>query len=155
MIQRIQSLYLFVAAVATGLIFLFPLGETIDQDAIYQLGVFGLEKIAEGQTTILFSTIALVILTGLSGALSLATIFMFKNRKLQVKLTQVGMLLSALLVAAIFYYVNEASSEIGAGAMMHYQLGIVMPIISLVFLILAVRSIKQDEELVRSADRLR
>ena len=155
MIQRIQSVYLLIAAVASFLIFAFPLGEIMVQGAEFQFDVFGLEKITSETTETVFNTYLLVALSAIAGLISLADIFLFKNRKLQVKVAQGNMILNTLLLVGIFYFTDQATKTDGNSAMMHYQVGIVMPIIALIFLILANRSINKDEELVRSADRLR
>ena len=51
-----------------------------------------------------------------------------------------------------FYIFNTADS---INANIHYTIFSVMPVISIILIYLAYRAIKRDEELVRSADRIR
>jgi hypothetical protein len=98
----------------------------------------------------LFPLSALMILIPL---LSLITIFLFKNRSLQISLVRVltGLVL-CLLLASVFYSVKtitEYSASIEPGAKM------VLPLLLLILVLLAYRGIKKDDELVKSYDRLR
>lgn len=153
MIQRIQSLYLAIAAIVAGLIFLFPIGQILVIDGVYEFSVMSLDLVKEGQSESVSSFILPAILNGLVIVGSILSIFLYANRKTQIRVIQVVMLTNIALVAAIFYYQKEAEKL--AGALVHYKFGIIFPILSLVFLILAIRSIRKDEELVRAADRLR
>jgi hypothetical protein len=63
------------------------------------------------------------------------------------------LLLSLILLGLIFFATDSLSSI--TDVKVHYLFGIYLPVIEIVFLYLAIRFIKRDEELVRSADRLR
>lgn len=155
MIQRIQSLYLLLAAVAVGLTSLFTLGEILVLDGTYRFSANSLVLVmGDGSKEELVESYMIpVILIVIVGLGALGAILLYSNRKAQVRVIQLLMFLNASLLGAIFYY-QKAAEEL-AGAMIHYTFGIIFPIVSLVFLILATRSIRQDEELVKAADRLR
>ena len=86
--------------------------------------------------------------------LSLVTIFRYKNRISQVKLVRFTLLLSMLLIVGIFVlYPNIVMKT--SEAVSEFEIGAYIPIINLLFLFLANRSILKDEKLVRSVDRLR
>ncbi len=153
MIQRLQSLYLVLAAAAAGLVAFFSLGEILVMDGLYQFDVYKLVLVSEDTQQVIENYFPPLILVGLVVVTTIASIFLYSNRKLQIRVIQVVMLINIGLLGAIFYYQKEAEKL--AGAILHYKFGIIFPILSLVFLILAVRSIRQDEELVKAADRLR
>lgn len=143
MIQRIQSIFLLLASVAT---FGFFGADAADTPA----PVPASELFADGSYSLLDDPV-LIGLFALAGALFLADIFLFRNRKLQVTLSRVALL---LLVIGLAYggYRWYADS---AAASAEPDFGLILPLVSLVFGVLAGRYILKDEKLVRSADRLR
>jgi len=86
-------------------------------------------------------------------AVSFAAIFLYRNRKLQLKITLAFIILVIVLILLTAYYgvsvVNQYSCEIIPGIKM------LQPVVTLVLAVLAYRGIKKDEERVRSYDRLR
>lgn len=97
----------------------------------------------------------LIALTALGGIVTLAAIFVFKNRGLQTRLSYLGIVLAILLglVACLLIY-NERTLEV-EGLQIEDGIGIWPPIAAIVFCILAGRFIKKDDQLVKSMDRLR
>lgn len=139
MIQRIQSIYLLLAAIASSTLFALPFATAPAQpEGILQDGAFDISD-----------HLGLMILTALIAVVALGTIFLYKNRVLQMNLGKLNIvLLVALLVFAAYLYNSiQVDSSFGAG--------LVMPIVVFVFTFLANRNIYKDERLVRSADRLR
>ncbi|GGD28730.1 MULTISPECIES: DUF4293 domain-containing protein [Hyunsoonleella] len=136
MLQRIQTVYLLLAAAnALGLIFVFHLWITNDGATVFakdQLPYFA----------------AFLV----SGALSLITIFLFKNRKLQFVLGRLNIILNFFLLGFFVYLSLNLSGETEVS---EKGIGMFLPIISIVFLALANKAIKKDEDLVKSVDRLR
>ncbi|GAB2780840.1 DUF4293 domain-containing protein [Salinimicrobium soli] len=136
MLQRIQTIYLLLAALTSaGLIFVFSLwtgeaGEVVYAEDI--LLVFGLFL--------------------LSAAISLITIFLFKNRKLQFVLGRLNILLNLILLGLFVYWSLNISGESNIS---EKGIGMLIPVLSIVFLVLANKAIKKDEDLVKSVDRLR
>lgn len=153
MIQRIQSIYLFLASGASFSMFGLPFVDFIGVDrgtavADYNLlgdAVFNLQD-----------NIGLLILAIASGAIALITIFMFKNRALQMKLCTLSLVASIVLVllagGLFFQEMNIVSSVTREPDI---EFGVLSPIFAIIFTILANRGIKKDDKLVRSADRLR
>lgn len=136
MLQRIQTIYLFLTALASaGLIFVFNIGENAAGEAVFAqdiLLVFGLFLA--------------------SAAISLVTIFLFKNRKLQFVLGRLNIILNLILLGLFVYWSLNISGESNIS---EKGIGMLIPIISIVFLVLANKAIKKDEDLVKSVDRLR
>jgi hypothetical protein len=136
MIQRIQSIYLLLTAgISAGLIFVFHLWITNEDVKIFamdELLYFGL-------------------FLG-SAALSLLSIFMFKNRKLQFVLGRLNIILNVILLG---FFVYQSLNISGEALVSEKGIGIFLPILSIVLLVLANKAIKKDEDLVKSVDRLR
>ncbi len=136
MIQRIQTIYLLLAAlVSAGLIFIFPLFVN-----------------PEGETVWAIENILYLSLFVSSAILSLLTIFLFKKRQLQFVLGRLNIILNFILLGVLVYQSQIIS---GGAAASEKGIGMLIPVISIVFIALANRAIKRDEDLVKSVDRLR
>lgn len=113
-------------------------------------GVFERQTGAElKDATMLLVTLIIVTL------LCIATIFLYRRRKLQIRLGGAVILLLCAVIAAFFFYSEEAKELIGGEVITSYKLTTFFPIVSIIFTILANRAIGADEALVRSADRIR
>lgn len=142
MIQRIQTLFLFLAGAATLGVFGLPFARTAEPT----VGIFQDAQFNP------YDHVGLMVTFGLAGLLALISILLFNNRKLQLRLT-LGSLL-VLLGGIIFGGVLFAqSSEAGSSATPGSGL-FIMPA-AIILLLLAYRFISKDEKLVRSMDRLR
>ncbi len=136
MLQRIQTIYLILAAgVSAGLIFVFPLWETKEGFIVYA-----------------FEEVLYLSLFLGSAILSLIAIFMFKKRKLQFVLGRLNIILNFFLLG---FFVYQSLNVSGETTVSEKGIGMFLPIISIVFLALANKAIKKDEDLVKSVDRLR
>ena len=136
MLQRIQTVYLLIAAiVSAGLIFVFNLWTTKE----------GVQLFA--QEELLYFGLFLG-----SAFLSLISIFMFKNRKSQFVLGRLNIILNFILLGLFVYQSLNLSGEANVS---EKGIGILLPIFSIVFIALANKAIKKDEDLVKSVDRLR
>lgn len=147
MIQRIQSIFLFLAG-ASGLgVLAFPFANTAQ-------AVSGSALFADAN----YSTsdnIALLILFAVAGALAIASIFLFKNRLTQMRVAQLAIVANVIgivLTVVLLWQdgiltMKEVEPNDGVSAY--------LPIAFIIFGILALRNINKDEKLVKSMDRLR
>ena len=136
MLQRIQTIYLLLSAgVSAGLIFLFPIWKTKDGTVVYAI-----------------NEILVLALFSLSALFSLISIFMFKNRKSQFMLGRLNIILNFFLLG---FFVYQSLNLSGETVVSEKGIGMFLPIVSIVFLALANKAIKKDEDLVKSVDRLR
>ena len=134
MIQRVQTIYLlFIFLIQLmGLIFLperlFFSGISVELNQSYVLHI---------------SNVLLIVVP-------FWNIFQFRNRKQQFVVNRVLLLIAigTLLIQCIGYF-NSKNNEI------HQLLVCVVFMLTIIFLSLANKAIKRDEDLVRSADRLR
>ncbi len=136
MLQRIQTIYLLISAgISGGLIFVFHLWSTINETQFY------------AKEELLY----LGLFLG-SSVLALISIFKYKNRQTQFVLGRLNIILNFILLGLFVYRSLNLSGEIDIS---EKGIGILLPIFSIVFLVLANKAIKKDEDLVKSVDRLR
>jgi len=136
MIQRIQTLYMLLAFLLVGVLpFFIPLWNTV-QGPFYFM-----------------QDITYTALVGLSVSLLLVSILFYKKRQHQFVLNRLNMIIMLILLGLFVYRSLNVSGE--TAAVSEKGIGIYLPIISIVLLALANKSIKKDEELVKSVDRLR
>ncbi len=146
MIQRIQSIYLLLAAIVSGVTALVPFS-TVDK-AVAESALFRDQVYNASDNAVLLGLI------GGAAVFALVAIFLFKNRKTQLLLSLLSMLLIIGLVGfgAFLWTQDQASLQ---GISPNFGIGGALPVVALLFLLLARRSINKDEKLVRSSDRLR
>ena len=135
MLQRIQTLYLLLSAVTTGVLsFLVPLW-TISDNSLY----------AKDENVYLYLFLA-------SALLSIIAVFSFKSRQSQFVFGRLNIILNLILLGLFVYRLLNLP---GALENAEKGIGLFLPFISIVFLVLANKAIKKDEALVKSVDRLR
>ncbi|PHS34747.1 MAG: hypothetical protein COA92_02410 [Sulfurovum sp.] len=144
MIQRIQSIYLLIATLLSGgLIFIVNLWVNEQGIKFFVMDSFNTENTL------------LKVMGGLffaSALLTFITIFQFKNRQLQFVLGRLSILTNFILVGIVVYFSQNLSGEINVS---EKGIGLLIPILTIVFVVIANKAIKKDEELVKSVDRLR
>jgi hypothetical protein len=155
MIQRIQSVYLLLTTILSGL---FLTGNIFSffnkENSEFIMNFRGLYEVPSDKSYELTETIIPVTLISvLVPLISLITIFLFKNRKLQLKTTLILIMLEVLLIAVVAYYGISSIQRLDAIVAPVFRMFI--PVITVILTILAYRGIKKDENLVRSYDRLR
>ncbi|MFT5714471.1 MAG: hypothetical protein ACI9WT_001027 [Flavobacterium sp.] len=137
MIQRIQTIYLILAFVVTGILpFLFPLWTMTD-----------------GKDYFFMQNQVYVILLGLSTSLSVLTIVTYKKRQNQFVMGRLNIILNLILLGLFVYRSLNVSGE--TVLVSEKGIGMFLPIVAIVLLVLANKAIKKDEDLVKSVDRLR
>ncbi len=149
MIQRKQTLFLLGVIIISALLFVFPVFYFTDSRGV--VSVISLNPMPHG-TIITSEFYGFVAINLLIPALSLFTILKFTNRNLQFKLANLIALLNLILISLIFLLDFIKPNVTGN---ISYKFGLVLPIISGILAYLAAHFIKKDEQLVRSADRIR
>ena len=146
MIQRIQTLFLLIAGLATGSVFLLPFGVSDKVLSGSQLFADQTCNVADNQL--------LGFLAALTTTILVLNIFLFKKRNRQAMLSVTGAILSIALIGLIAYtWYEDLGSILGEGT--QAGIGLFMPLVTFVLSLLARRSINKDEALIRSMDRLR
>jgi hypothetical protein len=137
MLQRIQTIYLLLAFVATGILpFFIPLW-----------------TMADGKVYLFMQNQVYVVLFGLSTTLSLLSIISYKKRQNQFVIGRLNIILNLILLGLFVYRSLNVSGE--TLAVSEKGIGMFLPIVAIVLLVLANKAIKKDEDLVKSVDRLR
>jgi uncharacterized membrane protein len=143
MIQRVQTVYLLMASITSGvLIFVFNLWKSIEK-SIFALDLFKSESNLLKLIPFLFLVAAI---------LSFVAIFIFKNRKLQFVIGRLTILINLILLGLLIYVSLTLPGE---ASVSEKGIGMFIPILAILLLVLANKAIKKDEDLVKSVDRLR
>lgn len=136
MIQRIQSVYLLLSFLVSGALSLVLPLWTNAQGLQYMAGM-------NTTYTVMFAS---------SAAMSMYSILQFKKRKTQFVTNRLNMILNFILLGLFVYQSLNLSGE----AMVSEKgIGMLLPLVSIFLLAFANKAIKKDEDLVKSADRIR
>ena len=147
MIQRKQTLFLLAVAIIASILYCLPFQMVNTAETSWPICLMpGCSP--EINSNIYFP----LVLNTLVLILSILIIFLYKNRVLQFKLTNLIILFNVVILG-LFFLLDYVVIE--AGRTISFQLGAFLPVISIVFAYLASYFIKKDEQLVRSADRIR
>lgn len=156
MIQRIQSVYLFIASLLIFALYLFPLAHNVLINGVSStIQVTGIYQNVNGQPVHTEVFVALTAVTAIIGIIPLIIIFLYKNRKQQITFCYSAIL---VLFGYSFWTAQTVKGVVGEGMVLgthNIGIGIFLTCIAIFMLIMAVKSIQKDEKLVRSADRLR
>ncbi len=157
MIQRIQSVFLALLALAMGSVLFLPLWHKIDglTQQELTLGAFGFAAKGLELPTTLGPVWLIGVLAGASAAVALAEIFQFRNRTRQQVLGQLNLLLITATLGAMFYFSSKGEQALNVKLEGQFLTGFYLPTLALLLNLLASRFIRRDEQLVRSMDRLR
>ena len=141
MIQRVQTIWLLLAAIAGFIITKVPL---------YQ-GILAGQAVKKYFSTenLLLSGVAIVAILS-----AIIAIFLFKNRSAQIKLTIFGILASVAFIALEIWQAENFAKSNNV-LKLSYLWGSLLPVTMIFFFILAAVNIRKDTKLVKSLDRLR
>ena len=149
---------MFLAALSTSLMVVFSFAVMVTRGANYVLDITSVRfNNGEFEATLMTFWL-LAVLVAVSSVMSIVTIFLFNKRKLQITLSKLNLLLYLGVIFTVFYSAENALDFIKQEppeAHIEYKIGAILPILSVILVFLASRAIKKDEELVRSADRIR
>ncbi len=144
MIQRIQSLWLFLASMLNGLLFLFPL---------YSYKTAG---ISDPRFEGVRQHIPLFIVAAVATLLPMITIFFFMARKKQMRLVVISILASVLIIGLMMMNVSSLKTGTPPATEVDYAIpGFLGTVLAILFEILAFIGIRKDDKLIKSLDRLR
>ncbi len=150
MIQRIQSIFLFLAAVI--LLSLFLPGVAIATADVSQSAVLP-DFLKDGIFNLQDSQLLLLLVLA-AGIIALISIFLYKNRRTQMRVVALMMIIS-LAVAVIAFWLYYHNTENLKQGIVHLSIGMASPLLSIIFGSFANRAIRKDNKLVKSMDRLR
>ena len=155
MIQRIQTIFLFLATVFAGILFFAPVFSFNYGEELMKLSIFGVENANDALQFSGTYALPLLAITILAAVIPFYTIFKYNKRELQLKLSSLNIFLNAVICGLIFlYYASNVENRINPETV-HYMFGTYIPLINIVLSVLAMRWIKKDIDLLKSVDRLR
>jgi hypothetical protein len=148
MIQRIQTLWLFLAAFVSGLLFIMP---------VYKYEIPALPGVGNSAQLLQASQFyPLLIIAAVMTLIPLIAIFMYLNRKRQRRMAIISILACISFIGVMMMKINNIKQGTPAPVNEQYVIpGSLLPVLPIIFLIMAIIGINKDEKLVRSMDRLR
>jgi hypothetical protein len=159
MIQRIQTIYLLVAAICGLILFFTPLftlvpGELSVSADTFRFFLSGVIQINKDASLTLVRHWPLILILSLVILLQLFAIFQYNKRPLQITLVRYCMIALLAFCALSTYYTLQLR-RLAPGHVYKFEAGWILFSVIFIAAFLAIRAIKKDEALVRSADRLR
>jgi len=144
MIQRIQTIYLLLVLILSGGVSFIVLLWTNMAGNNYYLT----NMINSSEWDLISIPIGFIV----SALLSFWSVLKFNNRKEQIKLNRFNIVSNLYLLGIFVYQLLTLSGE---SKISEKGIGLFLPVVAIVFLVLANKAIQKDEELVKSVDRLR
>lgn len=152
MIQRIQSIWLLLASLTICTLLIVPMVTTTVGGIEYQVLATGLYQKTAGLTTKVEAFLPLLISTIAVALMCFINIFNFRKRAIQKRI----IIANVVLIIGLSFWCSQYAKKIPGGLeTANYSVGMFLPVIAILFCILAVRGINNDEKLLKSADRLR
>lgn len=156
MLQRIQTLYLTIVLILSCLTLFSPVANLFNKEDLtfYEINYRGICLIENDSKTPVSSVWALTAISAIVPLVTLATIFCYKKRMLQIRLSIFNLIIMIGYYVILFIYIWFATKNLPAS---HWNLKIVsaFPLVNIILTILAMRAIVRDEKLIKSLNRLR
>jgi hypothetical protein len=155
MLQRIQTIYLLAIVILSGFVIFSPIAELINKadNLIYLVDFNGISLIKSTGNIIESAVWGLTSVSSVVLILTLITIFSYKNRVKQIRLTVINMFFMICFYFFLLLYLWPACVRLHAD--WHLRIATVLPLLNLMLSYLAIGAIGKDEKLVKSIDRLR
>lgn len=154
MIQRIQTLYLLISVVLLALMLFFPLVEFANEEGVvFLLSAFGIDDLQNTGALVNVQTYPVSVILLVIVAVNLVAVFLHKKRLLQLRFCVYNMVFMLGALVVIYFYSSQIASQTGTS--IQYAWPSIMPIISVILTLLAIRGIRKDIKLLRSAERIR
>ncbi|MCK4661216.1 MAG: DUF4293 domain-containing protein [Bacteroidales bacterium] len=152
MIQRIQTVYLFVISLLFLLLFFVPFANFIVDNQIVAYTYQGLGNGFQSTNGIIpaFPVIIFIIIVF---TVSFISIFLYKKRLLQIKLGRINYIFIISLIIYVVLFIFRAKTLLNTEP--NYSFGLLLPLISIILNYLAIRAIRKDDNLIKSVDRIR
>ena len=147
MVQRIQTVYLFISALLIASLMKLKFADLSVNNELYTFiarGIYTGEKLV-------FDGLAIFLFIWLIALLHFVVIFLYKKRILQIRILVFTIVLLLGLFGMFFYFTYAGFTDVKAA----FKIPVVFPVIAAVLDYLAVRAIGKDEVLVRSLNRIR
>ena len=153
MIQRKQSLFLLVAFIAYLVCLFLPVAaiQPAGMGEVTMLHNLGTVSETAGLNFVA-TCLPLFLLLAISAILALVTIFMYKNRKLQMTLCSVILLFSLIWYADYALLLTGVVALPGVEGNVQFKFAACLPLVAIILVAMARKGVSDDEKLVRAAD---
>lgn len=147
-IQRIQTVYLLIAVILMVVFAFFPAltFELGDKTVLYG-------ALESGRAGVMHINPLLLTLVILISLLALIDVFLYKNLQRQMTVCFVDIIIGIAMLIAISiqaFYVGNRD-----GWIVSWQWYLILPVLSIIFLMMAHKSMSRDKKKLLDADRLR
>jgi glucan phosphoethanolaminetransferase (alkaline phosphatase superfamily) len=139
-IQRIQTVYLLLAAIVTSVFAFVPVINVLNPDGVVEISFNSLHF---GAWTMVLEILIVI--------LAIIAIFKYRDLKTQIRLTNVLMLLIVTLIIVIAVMMWVLHDKL----IMQFTPYIIMPFVALILVWLAKKCIKHDKKLLADSERIR
>ena len=147
MLQRIQTLYIMVAAILIGILFALPFAEIAHNNQLFLFDIRGIVR----NGIVEENGMAIAVFIGVILLLHIVVVYSFKKRIRQMRLLVFTIILLLGLFGMFYFFTYYSFS----GAEISFKLPVVFPLVAIILDYLAIRNIGKDEALIRSIDRIR
>jgi hypothetical protein len=147
MIQRIQTIYIFISAVLIASLMKLKFADLSVNNELYTFVANGIYNGEE----LVFNGLAIFIFIPIIALLHFLVIFLYKKRILQIRILVFSMVLLLGLFGLFFFFAYAGFT----GAKVAFKIPVVFPVVAVILDYLAIRAIGKDEALVRSLNRIR
>jgi hypothetical protein len=147
MIQRIQTVYLTVAGLLAASLLKLTFAEMAVNGSFYTFSAKGIFN----NETMLLKGLPIMAVIGVTAVLHFVIILMYKKRIRQIRLTVLAIILLSVLFGLLLYFAFAGMNE----TQVALKIPSVFPLAAIIFDFLALRSVRKDEALIRSLNRIR
>jgi glucan phosphoethanolaminetransferase (alkaline phosphatase superfamily) len=157
MLQRIQTIFLFLIAVSMGILLGFPIWEKAGMSSTETVRLTALQLVyTKGISSQITPVYYLAIMAVAVAIVALFTIFKYRNRLLQMGLCAINaILLTALMGFVLYLTLYKGKDYFNPDDQGNFGIGFYAIVAALIFNMLANRFIRRDEKLVQESNRLR
>ena len=155
MVQRIQSVYLFLVVILMSFFILSPIAVFDLQDgSALEFYSYSVSKIMANSSEKALSTWPVLFLAIVIAIINFYDIFLYSNRMRQMRLAIYNMLLMIGMIVLVFYFYHYITKNFNTVSH-SLKLAAILPVVCIVLNLLAFRGIRKDDLLVKSYERLR
>jgi hypothetical protein len=134
---------------------IFPIAViTENTGKIYQLTQVGLLNFIENKWVLADKHFLSLIYVSINLLATIVTLFLYKYRKVQIILSRILIVINVLLILLFLLEITFWLKDLEIQNT-KYSWPLLIPVFSVILLYLSIKSLKRDEELVKSIDRLR
>ncbi|EPR67556.1 DUF4293 domain-containing protein [Cyclobacterium qasimii] len=159
MIQRVQSVFLLLVAIAMVTSTLSPIWLQVDPMQTQSMEMTAwyttVKDIPEENIISETGNIYIGILALLTAAIAIFSLLQYKNRKKQLLLNMINALLMGLTLGTAVYTSYKANETFNPAVGGTFLIGFYSIVFGLILNLVANRFIRKDEMLIRSVDRIR